>query len=107
MSSCCLTELICFLDNHRDSSKLNFLDINRVIDVLSKINELVGLEDFKSFVCKQFKTITKRIFTRESLNSFQNIIFSGPPGVGKTQSAILYAEFLDCLLSKQDYTPGR
>src|SRR5690606_13241357 len=70
---------------------------HKLITVLEKIDNLIGLDDFKTLIVTKFKKICVNHARGVPVSGFNNTIISGPPGVGKTMCAVLLAEFFDCL----------
>ena len=64
-----------------------------LIDPLKKLDEMIGLEDLKKEVMKKIIYYIQNPFNEEYLHT----ILSGPPGVGKTEVAKIYAEIFQKL----------
>ena len=64
-----------------------------LIEPLKKLDEMIGLEDLKKEVMKKIIYYIQNPFNEEYLHT----ILSGPPGVGKTEVAKIYAEIFQKL----------
>lgn len=69
----------------------------KLIKVLNSINEIIGLDKFKTLIAKRFKKISVNFRRGVPNTGFNNMVISGPPGVGKTMCAVHLAEFYNCL----------
>jgi stage V sporulation protein K len=68
----------------------------KILPIIEKINNLIGLNNFKDMVFRFIMFNTKRnVFKTDD---YHNLILTGSPGMGKTTCASLFAELL-CAMS--------
>ena len=67
--------------------------LHYLIPPLKKLNEMVGLDNLKQDVFKKIIYYVQNMSSRKlKLDEYLHTVISGPPGVGKTQFAKIYAD---------------
>lgn len=70
--------------NYLDNTK--FKKLYNLIDVLSELNDIIGMEDVKKNI---FDTICYFLYNFNNKKELNHVMITGPPGVGKTTLAKL------------------
>lgn len=65
-----------------------------LLSTLRDLDNMIGLNKVKDSIAAQLRHLLNKSKTNQKSGTFLNMVLSGPPGVGKTELAVIYAKIM-------------